>query len=113
PGKKRKREASPDLPEKRLALDKKGSSSSGNQNRTQLPSTEILEGLAADEWRKKLIQVMFPGTRVKPEKILRDRDDPNLRPWKKKEKGSGSVTPVNAPASPVKATPLSSSDTTN
>ncbi|KAG6839604.1 hypothetical protein C0991_000997 [Blastosporella zonata] len=109
-GHKRKREPSPELPEKRLALDKAGSPSAENQQKLQNPSPDMLEGEAADEWRRKLIQIMFPGTRAKPERVLRDRDDPNPRPWKKKEKGAKTPPDASATESSVPPTP---SDTAN
>ncbi|KAG6859190.1 hypothetical protein C0993_004307, partial [Termitomyces sp. T159_Od127] len=69
-GQKRKRETSPDLPEKRQAL---GGASPSFEQLSEPPA--LLEGEAADDWRKQIIQLMFPGTNVKPERVLRDRDD--------------------------------------
>ncbi|KAG6880798.1 hypothetical protein C0993_004318, partial [Termitomyces sp. T159_Od127] len=69
-GQKRKRGTSPDLPEKRQAL---GSASPSSEQLSKPPA--LLEGEAADDWRKQIIQLMFPGTNVKPERVLRDRDD--------------------------------------
>lgn len=80
-GQKRKREASPDLPEKRQALGDALSSSEQIRN-----PPALLEGEAADDWRRQLIQIMFPGTNVKPEKVLRDRDDSIPRPKMKGRK---------------------------
>ncbi|KAG6909380.1 hypothetical protein DXG01_000823 [Tephrocybe rancida] len=100
-GQKRKREASPELPEKRIALDNVDSPTHKGAKRPAAPSPELLEGEAADEWRRQMIKVMFPGTRAKPEKVRRDRDDPNAPPYegkgKRKGKGAeGSTTPSKA-----------------
>ena len=81
-GQKRKREASPDLPGKRQALD--GVSPSPSEQSTNIPV--LLKGAAADEWKRQMIKLMFPGTNLKPERVPRDRDDPTPRPRKKDRK---------------------------
>ncbi|KAG6896461.1 hypothetical protein C0992_008112 [Termitomyces sp. T32_za158] len=99
-GQKRKREISPDLPEKRQALG--GASSSSSE---QFNPPALLQGEAADDWRRQIIQLMFPGTNVKPERPLLDRDDFSPRSRRKDRKShadisTSPITPTNVPASP-------------
>ncbi|KAH0583074.1 hypothetical protein H2248_010964 [Termitomyces sp. 'cryptogamus'] len=101
-GQKRKRETSPYLPGKRQALDSALSPSSG-----QSPDPPaLLRGEAADDWRRRMIELMFPGTIVKPKKVLRDRDSPPTPRPRKKDRNSQmdalaprSVSPKSAEAS--------------
>ncbi|KAG6872909.1 hypothetical protein C0995_005315 [Termitomyces sp. Mi166 len=99
-GQKRKRETSPDLPEKRQALG--GASSSSSEQSPNPPA--LLEGSAADDWRRLMIKFMFPGTNVKQERVLLDRDDFNRKKGRKFQANGLPATPTKGSASPKSAT---------
>ncbi|KAF5379502.1 hypothetical protein D9615_006481 [Tricholomella constricta] len=112
-GQKRKRDPSPDIPEKRPALMNADASSTPLEKMRQSPefSPDSLEGQTAHEWRELMIKTMFPGTKVKPERELRDRDAPKGKARKeKRSKGKQSTvetTVVESAAAP-NPTPTSS-----
>ncbi|GLB41597.1 putative tRNase Z endonuclease [Lyophyllum shimeji] len=83
-GQKRKRDPSPHRPEKRPTLTTDTPSPSLETIR-HLPefAPQSLEGEAAQEWRRLMINTMFPGTKVKPERVPRDRDAPKRRAIKR------------------------------
>ncbi|KAF8075182.1 hypothetical protein FPV67DRAFT_1476334 [Lyophyllum atratum] len=89
---KRKRDPSPDLPAKRPVLmsTDAASSSPSLEKVRQVPefSPHSLEGEAAQEWRRLMIKTMFPGTKAKPERVLRDRDAPKGKARKDKNSKS-------------------------
>ncbi|KAG5654002.1 hypothetical protein H0H81_008584 [Sphagnurus paluster] len=86
-GQKRKRDPTPDVPEKRAALDNSSQPLSQMRQSPEFSPTS-LEGDTAQEWRRLMIKTMFPGTNAKPERIPRDRDDPNQQ-RREKRKGKG------------------------
>ncbi|RDB18569.1 Ribonuclease Z, mitochondrial [Hypsizygus marmoreus] len=65
-GMKRKRDPSPDLPEKRQSLmtDEPESAPEASLDPAKF-SPETLEGDAAQEWRRLMIKTMFPGSNMK------------------------------------------------
>ncbi|KAG5640501.1 hypothetical protein DXG03_008289 [Asterophora parasitica] len=112
-GQKRKRDPSPDLPEKRPALQLDTPAQSLSEMR-QSPkfSPETLEGEKAREWRELMIKTMFPGTNIKPQRELRDRDAPKVKQRKeKRSKGKKEALEAVAPdGAAATATPCASSE---
>ncbi|TFK39749.1 hypothetical protein BDQ12DRAFT_734488 [Crucibulum laeve] len=100
---KRKRESTPILPQKRRLLDlgkRKVSESLHEAISDPEFVPEQLEGVLADEWRKFMIDTMFP--RPKPE------EHKNNSPQKKSRKGMRDSVIQKAPVASVSAPPADS-----
>ncbi|KAG6818817.1 hypothetical protein H0H93_001378 [Arthromyces matolae] len=95
-GQKRQRSRSPNSPEKRPELVR-SPSVERRQESVDMPP-ELLVGEKADEWRRRVIDYMFPGTNVQPARVLQDRDSFLPKTWKRSQNSSrqGSVSPRSA-----------------
>jgi ribonuclease Z len=88
---KRKREDSPELPAKRPALMTQGSESTGHKSLkdvTEEPAFELqnIAGESAQEWRRLMIDTMFPGSRQRQKK---GKERAGNAPQPKKSNGKG------------------------